>query len=399
MSKNTMKKYFQILCLLVFFCHSNLCGQVWSAANTGIANLEVRCFAINGNNIFAGTHYNGIFLSADDGDNWQQVSTTSSYTHVYCMANNGAKILAGTDKGIITSNDSGKSWNQINSRFSNTSVLNLAVSGMNIFAATSDSGLFLSSDNGSNWARRDLGFYYNVMCLAANGSNFLAGTNGYGVYLFSNNGSTWLPVNTGMTNAVIYCLASRDTNIYAGTFNGMYLSTDNGKSWTLLKTGISSAGAAYSIVFSGKNLVLGTQNGGVFISTNNGKSWSPINSGLTNIRILNLTATDKWIFAGTYGNGVYKADLNLTAVDEPKKPDKLYFFPNPACDKISLHLTEDFYQDYSLQIINSFGTSVLEKNFYGENNIEIQIADLPAGIYFVALNTEKGAEYFKFLKE
>ena len=56
--------------------------------------------------------------------------------------------------------------------------------------------------------------YIMVFALAISGNNIFAGTNN-GVYLSSNNGSNW--VNTGLTNESVSTLAINNDTIYAGT--------------------------------------------------------------------------------------------------------------------------------------------------------------------------------------
>ena len=67
----------------------------------------------------------------------------------------------------------------------NTDVLSLAVSGSDIFAGTDD-GVFLSTDNGTNWTQVEMGLRY-IQALAisngAGGTDLFAGTNGGGVFL------------------------------------------------------------------------------------------------------------------------------------------------------------------------------------------------------------------------
>ncbi|MGH7600078.1 MAG: regulator, partial [bacterium] len=46
-----------------------------------------------------------------------------------------------------------------------------------------------------------------ILCFAVNGSNLFAGTFGGGVFLSTNNGTNWTAVNTGLTNTVVRSLA------------------------------------------------------------------------------------------------------------------------------------------------------------------------------------------------
>ena len=79
----------------------------------------------------------------------------------------------------------------------------IAIIDSNIFAGTWEGGMFLSTNNGSNWTAVNTGLVgKNVVSIAINGPNIFAGTfnDGVGMYLSTNNGSSWIPKNTGFTN-------------------------------------------------------------------------------------------------------------------------------------------------------------------------------------------------------
>ncbi len=100
-----------------------------------------------------------------------------------------------------------------------------AGSGTNLFAATDGGGVFLSTNNGTNWTAANTGLKQTtVWSLAvspngAGGSNVFAGTGG-GVFLSTNNGTSWAAVDTGLTDNTIYALAVSGTNLFAGSFEG-----------------------------------------------------------------------------------------------------------------------------------------------------------------------------------
>lgn len=59
-------------------------------------------------------------------------------------------------------------------------------------------------------------------------------------------------------------------------------------------------------------LFAATWGGGVFRSTDNGTSWTPVNSGLTNTTVLSLVVNGTNLFAGTDGGGVFLSANNGT---------------------------------------------------------------------------------------
>ena len=136
------------------------------------------------------------------------------------------------------------------------------ISGSNIFAGTQLNGVFLSTNNGTNWNVKGL-TGMEITSLAVSGSNIFAGANSNGVYLSTNNGSNWTAVNNGLSGQYVRAIAASGTNIFAGTFNGgVFLSTNNGANWT--SVGLTDRGI-WTFAVSGTNIYAGCYNvGGVY---------------------------------------------------------------------------------------------------------------------------------------
>ena len=152
-----------------------------------------------------------------------------------------------------------------------------------------------------------------VMALAVNGSNIFAGTYQGGVFISTNNGTNWTAVNNGLKNtgvSAVSALVVDGSNLFAGigydasvsTGDGVFLSTDNGASWTQVNSGLTNTNVN-SLAVSGTNLFAGTS-GGVFLSENNGINWSEVSTGLTYTGVNSLAISGSNLFAGTWGGGV-----------------------------------------------------------------------------------------------
>jgi imidazolonepropionase-like amidohydrolase len=147
-----------------------------------------------------------------------------------------------------------------------------------------------------------------VLALAVSGRNLVAGTQDGGIFLSTNNGTNWTAVNNGLTNLQIRALVVSGTNLVAGTVGGIYLSTNNGTNWTQVNTGLTNSNVS-ALAVSGTNLFAGTYSAGVFLSTNNGTSWSAVNTGLTDTNVSALAVSGKNLFVGTYG-GVWMRPIS-----------------------------------------------------------------------------------------
>jgi photosystem II stability/assembly factor-like uncharacterized protein len=191
----------------------------------------------------------------------------------------------------------------------------VAGNGNHLFASAMGSGVYLSTDNGTNWTKANAGLTdTNVASLFVSGSNLFAGANGGGVFLSTNNGTSWtLTGALGTNTSQVHNITAFNSKLFAGTLSsGIYVSTNNGTSWT--QTTFPTANQVRAIIVSGTNLFAGTMNGGVYISTNNGTNWTQVNSGgLLDSSVTSLSAYGTNLFAGVNGgNSVYLSTNNGT---------------------------------------------------------------------------------------
>jgi len=237
----------------------------------------------------------------------------SQNSAVFSLTVSGTNLFAGTDvDGIFLTTNNGTNWATVNSGLDQR-VHSIVVSGTNLFAGTLG-GVFRSTNNGTSWTAVNSGLTsLSIYPLAVNGTNLFAGTSNSGVFLSTNSGTSWTAVNSGLTNLEVNALAVSGTNTFAGTNGGVFLSTNNGTSWTAVNSGLTNS-LANAFAVSGINLFVGTFGGGVFLSTNNGTSWTAVNSGLTSLQHLSLFAVDAAnILAGTYDGGVFLSTNNGTS--------------------------------------------------------------------------------------
>jgi hypothetical protein len=282
----------------VFFSSNN--GTTWTSRSTGLTSLHIRGLAIIGSNLFVATYGGGVFRSSDKGISWTAVNTGLGFGGIYVTVNalvaKGTNLFAGLDSGgVFRSSDNGANWTLVGG-----GGYAFAVSGENIFAGAYGY-VMLSTDNGTSWTASNTGLpNKDVQALAISGSNIFAGTEGGGVFLSSNNGVSWTAVNTGLSNLLVNTLVANGSTIYAGTNNGMFLSTNNGATWTAINNGLGTSffPPVYSSIVKGTDIFIGTT-GGVFYSSDNGANWTATNTGITSTSVWTLLSNDNSIFAGT----------------------------------------------------------------------------------------------------
>jgi ligand-binding sensor domain-containing protein len=189
-------------------------GATWWNADSALTNRDVNCVMVDGPNAVAGT-WHGVMWSTDGGRRWDPRGLL--HQNVKCLAVHGSLLFAGTSPdGVLRSSDGGASWRP--TALTGTDVYSLLVMGENVFAGTWG-GVFVSTDSGRSWTLKGLSGF-NVKCLAGRGGFLVAGTWAGGVFLSTNGGSDWTAFNTGLTNTNVWAIALDETTIFVGTEGG-----------------------------------------------------------------------------------------------------------------------------------------------------------------------------------
>ena len=103
----------------------------------------------------------------------------------------------------------------------NTEVFSLAIN-QNVLLAGTASGVFLSTDDGDNWAAVANGLPPNtqVLSLLTKGDSILAGTREQGIYLSVDMGNNWVAINDGLLYLTINTMALGHNTLIIGTREG-----------------------------------------------------------------------------------------------------------------------------------------------------------------------------------
>lgn len=240
---------------------------------------------------------------------WVQTSAPNA-GDVSVLVTSGQNLFAGTKRGgVFLSTNNGTNWIAINNGLTSAEIWTLATDGTNLFAGTYPGGVFLSTNNGANWTQVNTGLTdTSVGSLALAGLGLFASTFRDGIFLSTNNGTTWTPVNNGLTDYLLGPLAVLGANVFVGGVHGIFRSTNNGSNWS--QTGLTNADIT-CLAVSGSNLFAGADIGAL-LSADSGASWMSVNSGLTTF-VRTFAVSGSNIFAGMYDDGIYLSTNNGTS--------------------------------------------------------------------------------------
>ena len=142
------------------------------------------------------------------------------------------------------------------------------------------------------------------------------------LYKSTNSGASWTSVYNGMNgNVEDIAIDPNDKNrivICTSSPTNVYVSTNGGTSWTSKTLNLPTNIAAHDVVLNSKaehGIYLGMQVG-IYYIDDNLTSWQSYSDNLPNVWIkeLELDETHNWIYAATYGRGLWRSATYGNAV-------------------------------------------------------------------------------------
>ena len=332
--------------------------RYWEKINTGLTDVSMTSIvAIDTSNLLASTSNGRVFLTVDKGEHWNEVSSSLFVgMNILKLQKTGKRIFVLTEKnGLFKTDNLGQTWVEFNALStkntlaSNTITYNstsgellvantnglfvlknasatanpnytslpisfsskinkLSSSGNAWFVATNN-GIYASLTSQINWVQFGLGGL-NDTCvnIIPFYTKFIASTSGNGLYLLNSAGSEWTSCNTGLNNIQTIAFTLRGENTIAvASAKGVYVSMDNGNSYVLKNKGLVDSLKLTDITFKNSKL-FASSSGGVYISLDTGSTWNLFSKGLTNLNIVTLFSSKKYIYLVNNIGELYRTD-------------------------------------------------------------------------------------------
>ena len=300
-----------------------------------------------------------------DGGNWTD----------FVGADGMETFIAKHDEDIIyASIQFGSLYKSVNGGSSLTSISNTPGSGDWVSPLEEDpitndvlyqgkAQLYKSTDGGSSWNAISSFSPANSndnnlveVAIAPNNNQVIYAAYRHQVFKTDDGGSTWTDVSPPYSFSNVNYISVHPTDdqraliVLSGANEKVAETTDQGSSWTDI-TGTLPNVSAQSAVYEGSSVdgIYVSMNPGIFYKDNNlNTNWTSYFTGMPNVNVAELEIRNNFIYAGTYGRGLWKNDL----------------FVNVACNLNSVTNlgTED--------CDNNLGTysRVLEINYNGPPN-------------------------------
>jgi photosystem II stability/assembly factor-like uncharacterized protein len=383
MKTKTILSFVILLSLLTI--QSNFSQWQPTALNTG----SIYTLAKTQTHIIAGAL--GIYTSTNEGLSWVYTDIEGRIYDVCANDNYAFAMSISQNSNVYRSTNNGFNWTLTAPLSAADGLSYIAMDGSVVYVGTYNYGIRRSTDNGASWYVLP-GITGSIDPIAAAGNNIFAVKNYSTLYRSTNNGNNWQP--TTFTSPYIIALAIDGNRIYAGTVDsGMYISTNNGNTWQRSELNNRSIKC---IELYGKNVFAGTFSG-FYTSSNNGTTWAAKSEGLTNPFINALLIKGNYIYAATYGAGVYKRPLSelmgiyIISTEVPAKYDLSQNYPNPFNPTtnikfsipVSGYTTLNVY-DPGGKLISTLVNSELNAGTY---EADFDGSNIASGIYFYTLSS------------
>ncbi len=298
-----------------------------------------------------GSYSDGIYISNDDGYNWQVLEWMMNVTDLDVVNKNPSTLYVISSGSVGKSVNGGLNWSAASSGINEDPVLCLEIDQNHpdtIFAITS-SKVWKTIDGAVSWAEIPGPFAdYNPLTLTID------------------------PQNT--------------EQIYIGANEVLITSTNGGTDWTVESLPCSGLRTiALSPVYEGV-IFTGFDTEGIYISLDQGLNWTEMNEGLNNktVNCMSISPGSDFLLCGTHGDAIFKADISFVGagVAGNIETKSLNIFPVPAKDKVYININYEFE---SIEIYNINGELQIISH-----QKEVVISELSRGIYFVAVVLANG---------
>lgn len=399
-------------------------GTTWTNLTNGIVNSQmynISCAQTDPDVVLAGLQDNGSI--AFDQGSWQLLSggdgmmchiDPTNLNYLYTSYSNGVLYridVAGSSVTTISDNLPGGQqpgeWVTPYQLDPN----NPAV----IFAGYA--GLYRSANRGDAWTLLSTpvpGVTMNYLAVAPTNSNTIYVGYLDGILRSTNGGTSWTDITGNLPTGSVYISGIQvdptDANGVLVTLSGysaankVFVSTNGGTTW-----GNATASGLPNLPVNCAELdpstgdaYLGTD-AGVFVWDTQTNSWVEDNLGLPNVVItdLDLHHSAGKLRAGTFGRGLWETDTPNVGISEQSVRSGLEIFPNPNKGQFTIRLNTMLDPLMKVELINGLGQVVWQQAglVMQGDRLDMDVADLPLGIYLVNVVTAKGRKTARLVLE
>lgn len=249
-------------------------GVDWDAVSSTRSWTSVATSS-NGQKMLAGAMNSKLYLSSNYGATWSSKAVSKNWRAVAMSANGNTLYGAVVNGYIFKSTNEGSSWSQVASQ-QNWRALATSQNGQAVIAAAYGGTLYVSTDSGSTWTSRESARNWSSVSIADDGTVMVATVYGGGVYLSSNSGVTWNAI-AGVERKTwnsVSCDATCSKFAISSVAGILYLLSSQGEK--IVDVSNLSKLSTVTLNGMGTQIIAGATSGGLRRSVDSGVNWSQI---------------------------------------------------------------------------------------------------------------------------
>ncbi|MEA3478003.1 MAG: T9SS type A sorting domain-containing protein [Bacteroidota bacterium] len=368
-------------------------------------------------NIFGG---DGFYVLVDPQDN-DYVYVSYQYGNFFRSTNGGSSFYNGMS-GIGSSDR--KNW-MAPVVFDPNDPTILYYGSDHVYKSTNRaaSWTLISPDLSNGPGTGNLAFYGTVSTIAVSAADpdyIYAGTDDGNAWVTKNGGLQWTNISAGLpvrwvtrvaadqfeSEKAFICLSGYRYDSY---LSHIFMTDNAGADWTDISGDLPEVPVNDIIIDPEQDSTLYIATDfGVFVTQDYGLHWQSLGTALPNVPIVDLRLHNpgRKLIAATYGRSMYTFDLNaLVGISNQAlllHEDEVTVYPNPCSNTTRLLVTRHASRVTSIDLYDISGRKIRrlsdEEKLPGRYEIEIDVRDLPAGVYFIRIQSGGQVTTRKFSK-
>ncbi|MBS1902626.1 MAG: T9SS type A sorting domain-containing protein [Bacteroidetes bacterium] len=296
-------------------------GNSWTVVGDGILPQTIGGCAVAYDGKIYVSGQTGVFVSGDDGANWQNIAGSNGLT----VTGGGEIATDDAGSGVLLSSagalwmTTGGSWSNVRAATSDDhNALLIGGSDAYFLDGMANNSLFRSMDNGQNWAPSAKGIISAAVpaFVADRDGRLFAVADTNGLYVSNDFGDTWNIISDPalVTHNISSICACPNGDLYATIYGlGLMQSTDKGQHWTNQAPNMPGTNKPYMLAScctpSGDVFAAGF-NGTIYRSTNGGSTWAIKRSGVPTDTVTKLVSSSVGVVFAVCASGVYSTVNN-----------------------------------------------------------------------------------------
>lgn len=269
-----------VMVMFVFFRSVEvIVAQSWTPTIAPLQNWFAIASSADGNRLFAGANFSGIYASTDSGETWTKTSAPDANWQSIACSTDGEKLVAAAGyfaNGLIyTSTNAGVTWTPTTAPYTNWHCVASSADGNRLAAVVFEGLIYVSTNSGATWQETTAPKTNWVSIASSADGATLAAAVGYVVtqsptFISTNYGVTWVASAPPYQSWSSIACSADGKKVVASGGHGIYTSTNSGFDWAMP----SIVGDHVACSADGGTIIAASYVGPIYISTNSGGAWT-----------------------------------------------------------------------------------------------------------------------------